>query len=485
MSVRSSYISPSPVKQQQQQVSEERLPSELDAFSTFPTQVGIQRSEAEKLQPVTGLDRSGPISFHIPASEDQIDPANLFILMMAKIVHKKDFKNIPLTVPDPADGAAPPIHNVNRCVLPVNGMLSSLFKNCTVKVNNTVINKVENMYGYRADIETRLGFCQETKKGSLSLCLFDEETEPFEDLDADKLDLIWNKEGPMGRRFYKTAGSKYIRLVAPVHQEIFQQGKLLPPFTSLDISFDRQRPEFSLLTNIIVPDGYAVDIVWTNLLVRHVTVEPEIKENTEKLVVSKRLKRIFPLRSVGMRSYGFARGTNKLCFRNVIQGKLPRKVIFGLVDSEAFHGDMTKDPYNFQHFKASHIAVRASGAPVHYQELEVDFDVHNTLYFMGLFQLLFNCNALFNPTQDLGINTDNYTSRNVLYAFDLTPSGPCRKDNEMFELGQNGTVDIEMSLDTPLTQNVTMVVYLESDGELLMDADNNASISNLQDVTLS
>ena len=153
------------------QYSEEEIPDVLDTFDTLPTQVGINRSKAEQLQPNTALDRNGPLSFHVPASDLQINPGNIYLIIKGRLVNKEDYTRIPLMT-----GAGPAVPNDLRRVLGVNGTMNSLFKNCSVKINNTTINQVENLYGYRADLETKLGFCKDTKKGSLSLSMFDEET---------------------------------------------------------------------------------------------------------------------------------------------------------------------------------------------------------------------------------------------------------------------------------------------------------------------
>jgi hypothetical protein len=458
------------------QYSEEEIPDVLDTFDTLPTQVGINRSKAEQLQPNTALDRNGPLSFHVPASDLQIDPGNMYLIIKGRLVNKEDYTRIPLTV-----GAGPPAPNDLRRVLGVNGTMNSLFKNYSVKINNTTINQVENLYGYRADLETRLGFCKDTKKGSLSLSMFDEETVAFEDLADAKLAEVWETKGALGRRFDKTAGSKEFKLIGQIHQDLFQQSKLLPPMTSLDITFDKQKSDFYILSREVNPRGYAIEVQWARLFVRHVEVEDEIKEDTEKLAVTDRLSRVYPVRLVAMKSRGFSMGINEISFPRVVQGKFPRKVIFGLVKSDSFHGINNGDPYNYKHYNANHVALRSSGAPIPYQEINMDFSNNKELHYMPLFQLLQTCNALFNPMHDIGLSVENYKKRNTLYGFDLTASGPARMDGGAFEKTGSGALDIEMTLDAATPDNVTMVVYLEYDGEIHIDPEGNVSVTNIQE----
>ena len=53
---------------------------------------------------------------------------------------------------------------------------------------------------------------------------------------------------------------------------------------------------------------------------------------------------------------------------------LPRKIAFAIVDSEAFGGSLTKNPFNLQHFTVSSIALRKNGENIPFQEIELDFE---------------------------------------------------------------------------------------------------------------
>ena len=103
-------------------------------------------------------------------------------------------------------------------------------------------------YAYRGDLETRLSFSKEIKTGHLKMCGFDKEIVAFEDVDAG--DLQWRNvvrnEGIMRnhslmRRFHTSCNSKVICMIGPIHSTIFEQPKVLPPFTHLEVTFERTR----------------------------------------------------------------------------------------------------------------------------------------------------------------------------------------------------------------------------------------------------
>src|SRR5271156_3214741 len=58
---------------------------------------------------------------------------------------------------------------------------------------------------------------------------------------------------------------------------------------------------------------------------------------------------------------------------NFFRGTFPKGVILGLVDHEAFCGNYHKNPYNFQHFDLTEIAVIVNGFSVPAEPYRPDF----------------------------------------------------------------------------------------------------------------
>ena len=82
---------------------------------------------------------------------------------------------------------------------------------------------------------------------------FDEKLEDFDRLNNDN--IHWADANPTQhaypailRRYLKGKASKNMYTIARIHSEIFEQLKLLPPNTVLDIDFDRHESDFLLLT---------------------------------------------------------------------------------------------------------------------------------------------------------------------------------------------------------------------------------------------
>ena len=162
-----------------------------------------------------------------------IDPYNTYVLITSSIKNPEGC-NIPARATD--------AHNPVCNMLPVNGLGTAWLKNIDVKLNGTTVSFDGNMYSHRVDIENRLSYPDTVKKGHLSMMGFDEEMGAFDEI--NNADIHWNDADPTEhaypailRRYLKGKASKNMYTIARIHSETFEQPKLLPPNTVLDIDF--------------------------------------------------------------------------------------------------------------------------------------------------------------------------------------------------------------------------------------------------------
>ena len=213
--------------------------------STLPTQTAIKDGKFQIIDVQNAIERKGLISFRIVSGDNQfIDPYNTYVLITSSIKNPEG-ANIP--------AVAGGVHNPVCNVLPVNGLGTTWFKKIDVKLNGTTVSFDGNMYSHRVDIESRLSYSYTVKKGHLSMMGFDEEMEAFDEI--NNADIRWDDANPaehaypaIFRRYLKGKASISMYTIARIHSEIFEQPKLLPPNTVLDIDFDRYDSDFLLLT---------------------------------------------------------------------------------------------------------------------------------------------------------------------------------------------------------------------------------------------
>ena len=135
---------------------------------------------------------------------------------------------------------------------------------------------------------------------------FDEEMEAFDKI--NNADIHWDDADPAEhaypailRRYLKEKASKNMYAIARIHSEIFEQPKLLPPNTVLDIDFDRHNSDFLLLTKHN-NRNYIPKMESCKLLTRLVDMDEEITAEIDSVSTSGR-SMLYPVHRVKMMYY--------------------------------------------------------------------------------------------------------------------------------------------------------------------------------------
>ena len=118
----------------------EAIGSELQLFEPPVFQSAIQGENVQEFGPLATIIQGAPIDFQIEGGgENYIDLNNTKLEVRAK-----------LTMPDGTDIAA------GTRVGVVNLRLNSIFESVTIKISDKVVTETNNMYPYRALMETLL-----------------------------------------------------------------------------------------------------------------------------------------------------------------------------------------------------------------------------------------------------------------------------------------------------------------------------------------
>ena len=129
--------------------------SELDLFAVPLTQTSIEFGTWVEYIPISALAHGLPIEFNIIGSgQDYVDLASTQLYVKAKITRGND---------NDIDGT--------DHVAPVNLTLHSLFSEVDLKLNDSLISSTNNMYPYRAYLETMLTYGENAKASQLTAAL--------------------------------------------------------------------------------------------------------------------------------------------------------------------------------------------------------------------------------------------------------------------------------------------------------------------------
>ena len=458
---------------------EEVLPDSLQVHETLPTSTGIKGSFYKVVEPVNNIARQGAITFNWASDKDTfIDPYCTFIYIES-IIKLRDGT---LLDTGPADAGTGNDMVANSKVLTVNGLNHAWFNNVKVKINGTSVEMMNNKYTWRCDIETRLSFSKEVKEGHLKMCGFDEEDMVFDIVNANNIEWGWVVRGDaitqnhaLARRFGIEMSSKVIRTIGCIHSSIFEQPKALPPFTELEVTFERNKDEFMLLSKN--DDQH----YWLQMQRKYViTCKMHLQESLSDdimQVANAGKNYLYPIRRVRMVSYSKGPTVQEFLQTNILPGEeeLPRCIFIVLVHTDATHGTYARDPFNYFMFGVNKVGLKIGGQDRPFPPFECHLGGNAPNYTLPLWGLLQSVQS-FCGEQEIGITPLNFLQRNTIFGWDLTstqlPSGLC------YETTGKYTIDLIMTLENHLVYVINMIVYAEYNAEIELSGDGKVVLHN-------
>ena len=105
---------------------------------------------------------------------------------------------------------------------------------------------------------------------------------------------------------------------------------------------------------------------------------------------------------------------------NLFPSQVPKLLVFGLLDHDAFNGNMTKNPFNFENFNLSKIGLYRDGELVPGQIFTPNYDDN---HYMRAYSNTMDALNYFNTDDSNGMTLEHFKNGYNLYAFDLTPDG--------------------------------------------------------------
>ena len=434
----------------------ECLKSELELFQIPPTQTSLEQAKFRSSRPIYSIDRGGPIEFIItPGDDEYVDLSSAFLYTVNRILDSEG-KVIPDKVGSPPNQTVNPKH----IVFPINYFAATRFRNVSVLLNSKQIGDSDNLYAYRAYLETLLSYGDECKRHQLRMSLWYPDTkkldaECFADLEKDSSP---NKGAQ--KRFNLSKNGSSFECVSRVHNELFSQDKLLPNTSTIKVKFHRADPEFSLMSKE-TDNRYMISIDTAILYVRYVKISSAVRLAHQQALEKNNFKYAIP--KTILKFFSRAPGREDLSENNLSMGVLPKKVIVGLLSTAAFHGNLGLSPFNFQHFNVSEIKLRVNGETVQFEGLELDFAKKQ--HFQGYISLLTAANKLFHDS-DIGIDpVEAYPNGMTLYGFDLTAD----EDMGHFQLLKEGKLSLDLRLTDTVSESVTLLCYLCYDTVMEID----------------
>ena len=431
--------------------SSQCLRSELDLFSLPHTQTAVDGSQWVEHSPVSTITSSSPIEFIVSGSgEDYMDLNNTLLEVKACI---KTTNN------SPVDAAV--------AVAPINNTLHSLFSQIDVSLNDVNVSSATTTYPYRSYIETHLNYGTDAKKSRLQAAMY------FIDDNLTVSNPIPDSSSArnMGlkRRHGICTANPTFDMIGPLHVDVFNQSKYMLNGVTMKVRMTRSKDSFVLMAKSDVTESFKVDILSAKLFVRKLKITPSLCLAHERILQQKTAK--YPITRVECKVIHLPQGQKSFTHDNLFLGQLPKRIVLGLVDNRAFNGDISLNPYNFQHCNLNYLAVHLDGQQVPWAPLQPSFS--GSSYIRAFYTQFTGGDGISSDTGNT-IGREQFVNGHALYCFDLTPdlSSSC---GHHFSVTKSGNLRLELAFEVALSITGNVLVYSEFDNVIEIDKDRKVT----------
>ena len=425
------------------------LRSELDLFSVPPTQTAVESSQWIEYSPVSTITSSSPIEFIVSGSgEDYVDLSNTLIEVKACIKSSES---------SPVDNTVP--------VAPINNTLHELFSQVDVSLNDVNVSSATTTYPYRAYLETHLNFGADAKKSRLQAALY------YIDDNISISNPIPESSGTKNRglkKRHEICTKKTFDMIGPLHADVFNQSKYLLNGVSMKLRLSRSKDDFVLMAKDNTTK-YMIEILSAKLFIRKLKISPSLCLAHERILQTKTAK--YPISRVECKIIHLPQGQKNFSHDNLFLGQLPKRIVMGIVDNRAFNGDLTLNPFNFQHCDLNFLAVHLDGRQIPWAPLQPSYSGDS--YIRAFYTQFTGGEGISSDTGNT-IGREVFSKGHALYCFDLTPdlSSSC---GHHFSVSKSGNLRLELGFETALTFTGNVLVYSEFDSIIEIDKDRNVT----------
>ena len=405
--------------------------SSLYLFDRPGAQTDILKSSVVDYYPVSSLGSGGPIEFHIPGNaDDYIDSNDIYLYVRFKVL-TSDGKDI-------TDADKVGLNN-----LPI----ASLFQDVSLTLGETQIEGGQMCYPYRAYFNTVMQYqphAQLTHMRSLGW---------FKD-DAGK----FNDENNSGfkQRSLLIQKSKECELMGPLYLDFLNQDRYLLSQTDMRIKLTPSKPEF-VLNAYGAKTDFKIKFTNVILYVARAELNPSVINGHASGL--NRQNAIYPLLHNELITFTIPKGQKSYTKDRLFPDQAPKCLMIAMVDNEGFNGNIKKNPFHFEHFDLTKIALYRDGASIPGRPFTPDFD--NDMYLRSYNNTMRTFKYL-NSDDTNGMTPFMFANGYTIYAYDLTPEKDITAPYNQGIVSKNLRLELTFKNTLPKTINVLLFATYNS-----------------------
>lgn len=418
--------------------------SEADLFINAPTATDIETGYYTPCQPVSNIE-DGSIRFHFHNDQqDYIDLLHSYLVLTMKVENGDGS-----SLTDEAEVAVS------------NNIGMTMFSQIDMYLQNTLVTHSSNTAHYRAYLESLLSYGRDAKSSQLSLGgWYTDYGGHFDSLSEDNDGFI--------KRKGLVAKSRPFQILTRLHTDMCLQGRYLINGVYVELRFVRSPNALCLMAP--ADSGYKLKLKDATFFLRKIKLSSATQLAHIKALDSASQLALYPLKRTEVKSFSIPMGSLSCTEENLYTGQLPRRLVFGLVESQAYEGRYHKNPFNFKNFGMTYACVYKNGVQIPSKPYTPDFT--NGCYAREYLSLFQGTGRHFTDN-GLNISLDDYANGNCLIAYDFTGD---LSDCGAFHLIDKGSIRIELRFASPLPESVNVVVLAEWDSCLRISKERTVAL---------
>jgi len=409
--------------------SDEATSSELELFKIPSTVTAIESARYFHYKPAASLTSSNWIEFRVAGTEEFVDLSSLLLEVELSVTL---LDGQPL--PGKAAATGSPTNLFDE-ITPVNNLLSSLFQQFDLFLNNTLVTTATNLYHYRAYLDNLFYQSEKAKKTYMFPAFWEED------------------EGKRKQRFKRVYSGKTLKLLGPIHYDLGQQERLLLNFVDMNLRFNLADPSFCFTIGGNTTDRPKFSIINATLHVLKKRLFSDCEAGILQALGKQSCKYFFT--QTQLRHRVIDSGSSSFFCDNLFPSTLPRRFIIGLLPAKSFNGDYKSDAFSFSHNDLIDVKafVDSIQTPVPSLELDIDNDEYARAY-----HLFYEAMNSIHPQATLSITPDQFKSNSTFFAWTLSTENDL-DDSDTIGLIRRGHVRLDFRFSKPTTEQIVVVIY--------------------------
>lgn len=401
----------------------------------------VDGTHIEKYYPkqAPGDSTSTPIQFSIKGNSDHIDLNHSFLLISGQFEGKVPKKT--------ADGTLVALgHTTASDFFFANFLPHALIESVNVDLANRGVNVNDQHYALRAYIQTLLSAPKEYATGFLRATqgwLKDEGT--------------WDGFDPANNSALQRRKDLFVNdknecfFIIDLHSPFMQLEKTIISELDIDISITRQQnPKYYIMADNAADVQFKIK--QAVLHVRKVTFKPHVSLAIERKMASGVTYVMddprFIIQSIPV-------GETYVIKDNITNGHMPKRIIVTMMETTAFNGQNSKNPFRFDHFNATSIGLTKNGVEYPIPPIPLDFKNKNIVELIRYNYASLQANKT-GPGPDL--TPKDLMDGAFFVSWDMSPD-QYGIDNPEMIINRNTNIKLQINFAEALKVNVTLVVF--------------------------